>query len=64
MMTKEQIKDIERKLNELAEDDKDFDGSVFNNRFRAYAQGIAFVLSKIGYSVEWDNGKATVVKDD
>lgn len=63
MLNERQIKEIERKLNELAQDDESYDGSVMNNRFRAYAQGIAFMLGQIGYMVEWNDGKAKVVID-
>lgn len=64
MLNERQVKEIEWKLNDIAKDHESYTGSVFADTGRAYAQGIAFALSAIGYSIEWDNGKATVVKDD
>ena len=63
MLNAEQIKTIESKLNDLAKDNETYNGGVFNNRYRAYAQGIAFTLYEIGYVVEWEDGKAHVVKE-
>ena len=31
-------------------------------RHRGYCQGMAYVLERIGYAVEWDDGKATIVE--
>lgn len=61
-MTEQAIRNIERKLNDLAKDAKYYTGGVFNNPYRAYAQGIAFALAEIGYSVEWENETAHVVE--
>ena len=62
MLGAREIKTIERKLNELAQDNETYTGSVLDNRYRAYAQGIAFTLEQFGYRVEWENGNAHVVK--
>ena len=64
MLNEAQIKELEWKLSDLAGDYYDSRNRENKERFRGYCQGMAYVLSKIGYSVEWDNGKATVVKDD
>ena len=64
MLNERQVKDIERQLNSLADVYYDTRNREIKERNRGYCQGIAFVLSEIGYYVEWDNGKATVVKDD
>ena len=64
MLNERQVKEIERKLNDLAKDHESYTGSAFADTGRAYAQGIAFALSQIGYYIEWENGKATIVKDD
>ena len=62
-MTEQTIKNIESKLNELAKEAKEYDGSVFNNRFIAYAQGIAFALDQIGYDIFWKDGESKIVKE-
>lgn len=62
-MTEQAIKNIERKLNDLAESEKTYEGSVFDDTYRAYAQGISFTLSENGYSIEWTDGKAHIVKE-
>lgn len=58
------IKDIERQLNSLAEVYYDTRNREVKERNMGYCQGIAFMLEKIGFRVEWDNGKAVVVQDD
>ena len=64
MLDEMKIKDIERQLNSLAEVYYDTRNREIKERNRGYCQGIAFMLSQIGYVVEWYNGKATVVKDE
>ena len=64
MLNEKQIKDIQWKLTDLAADYYDTRNAEVKERLRGYSQGIAYMLAKIGYSVEWDNGNATVVKDD
>lgn len=64
MLNEKQIKDIERQLDSLADVYYDSRNPEIKERNRGYCQGIAFVLGKLGFSIEWDNGKATVVKDD
>jgi hypothetical protein len=61
-MTEQAIRNIERKLNDLAKSHETYTGSVFADTGKAYAQGIAFALAEIGYSVEWENGTAHVVE--
>lgn len=63
MLNEKQIKDIERQLDSIAGVYYDTRNNEVKERNRGYCQGIAFVLAKIGYSVEWDNGKATIVED-
>lgn len=58
------VKNIESKLSDLAADYYDSRNAEVKERNRGYCQGIAFVLGQIGYSVEWDNAKAYVVKND
>ena len=62
-MTEQAIKNIERKLNDLAESEKTYEGSVFDDTYRAYAQGIRFALDNIGFVIEWTDGKAHIVKE-
>lgn len=64
MLTEMQIKDIERMLTAQADLYHSTTKVGVYERSGGYCQGIAFVLDKIGYSITWDNGKATVVKDD
>ena len=64
MLNEMKIKDIERQLTSLADVYFETRNAEVKERNRGYCQGIAFVLHKIGYAVEWDNGKATVVKED
>ena len=64
MLNERQVKFIEQKLTDFADDYGTSENREFKERCRGYCQGIAFVLSEIGYAVEWDNGKATVSKDD
>ena len=62
MLDSKQIKEIEWKLNNVAEIYYDTRNEKVKELNRGYAQGIAFALAQIGYSIEWDNGKATIVK--
>lgn len=63
MLNERQIETIEQQLNA--------NGSVFyhslNNeskeRARGYCQGIGFVLSELGYAIEWHDEKATIVRE-
>ena len=64
MLNDVQIKDLEWKLSDIAKDYEDCDNRETEIRLRAYAQGMAYVLAKVGYLVEWDGNKAKVVKDD
>lgn len=63
MLDERQVKDIERKLNDLADDYYDTRNREVKERHRGYLQGIAFVLGKLGYSVLWNDGVATVEYD-
>ena len=58
------IKEIEFKLNVFADVYYKSLNREVKELNRGYCQGVAFVLEQIGYRVEWDNGKATVVRDD
>ena len=58
------IKKLEWKLSDIASDCAENSNRETDIRLRAYAQGMAHVLRVIGYEVEWDNGKAIIVKDD
>ena len=64
MLNEKQIKAIETKLNDLAADYYDSRNREVKERNRGYCQGIAFTLSQIGYYIEWEDGKATVIKDE
>ena len=64
MLNEQQVKHIEQKLTDIAADYEDSRNREVKERCRGYCQGIAFTLAVIGYAVEWDNGKATVVKED
>lgn len=64
MLSREQIEDIELKLTSCADVYYDTSNSEKKELNRGYCQGVAFILEKIGYSVEWDNGKAIVVDDN
>ena len=61
MLNETKILDIERKLNDLAETYYDTRNREIKELNRGYCQGIAFMLGEIGYAVEWENGKPTVV---
>ena len=63
MLNEKQIKNIEFQLNSLAEVYYDTRNGEVKERNRGYCQGIAFVLSQIGYAVEWENGKSTIVNE-
>ena len=63
MLDERKVKTIERQLNSLAEVYYDTRNAEVKERNRGYCQGIAFVLSEIGYSIEWEDRKAHVVKD-
>lgn len=62
MLDEKKIKAIERQLTDLAGTYYETRNREVKERNRGYCQGIAFVLAEIGYSVEWDNGKATIVE--
>jgi hypothetical protein len=64
MLNEKTVANLERKLTDLAQTYYDSRNAEVKERNRGYCQGIAFALSEIGYSVEWDNGKAFVVKND
>lgn len=63
MLNERQIEFIERKLTDFGADFADAANREIKERCRGYCQGVAYVLSEIGYSVEWDNGRAHIVKD-
>ena len=64
MLNERQIKDVEERLNAVADVYYSTHNRGIKESNRGYCQGIAYMLSKIGYAVEWDNGKATLVKED
>lgn len=64
MLNEKQVKNIERKLTDLATDYEDSRNQCFREHCRGYCQGIAFMLAKLGYDIEWDDGKATLVTFD
>ena len=57
------IKDIERKLNNLADVYYTTGNPEKKELSRGYCQGIGFVLSMLGYAIEWDNGKTIIVDE-
>lgn len=61
-ISKTATRNLERKLNDLAKDAKDYTGGVFNNPYRSYAQGIAYALAEVGCMVDWKDGTAHVVE--
>ena len=63
MLNERQIKTIETQLNHLAKVYYDTRNGEVKERNRGYCQGIGFVLSEIGYAIEWDNERAKVVKE-
>lgn len=63
MLDERRIKTLEAQLNSLAEVYRETRNRETKERNRGYCQGIAFALEQFGYSVTWDNGKATVFKD-
>ena len=63
MLSEAKVKEIESKLNVLADVYYTATNREIKELNRGYCQGIAFVLEQIGYSVEWNNGKATIVED-
>lgn len=64
MLNEKQVNDIERQLNSLADVYYDTRNMEIKERNRGYCQGIGFLLEKIGYRIEWDDGKARVIADD
>ena len=64
MLNEQQIKDIENKLDHCSEIYYSTSNRETRELNRGTCQGIAFVLDKLGYSVEWDNGKAIIVEND
>lgn len=64
MLTDMQVKDIERALNNAADLYYSTRNDTVKERNRGFCQGADFVLEKLGYFITWDNGKATVAKDD
>lgn len=56
------IKALEDKLNDLAEGYYSTGNAKTKELNRGYCQGIAFALEQIGYSVQWDNGKAHIIE--
>lgn len=61
-ISKDTIRDIERKLTCTAEDYEAAHNMASKERLRGYCQGIGYVLEQIGFRVEWDNGKAYIVE--
>ena len=64
MLNEKMVSEIERQLNHSSELYYTTHNGEIKERNRGYCQGIDAVLSMIGYYIVWDNGKATVVKDD
>ena len=64
MLNEKDIKTIEEKLNNCSDTFYKTQNVGLKELNRGYCQGIAFVLEKLGYSVEWDNGKAIIVEND
>ena len=64
MLNEMKVKEIERQLDSLAAVYYETRNREIKERNRGYCQGIGFMLEQIGYRIEWDNGKSTVVKDD
>ena len=64
MLTEKDLKIIKDKLDYCSEEYLKTERADLVGRYTGYCQGIAFVLDKLGYSVEWDNGKAIIVKND
>ena len=63
MLTEMQIKDIERQLNNSADLYYSTRRETIKERNRGYCQGIDFLLSKLGYSIIWEDGKAHIEQD-
>lgn len=63
MLNESQVKEIERQLNNSADLYYSTRNGEVKERNRGFCQGVAAVLSMMGYSIEWDNGKATVVEE-
>ena len=57
------LKDIKFQLDNLAEVYYTTSVPEIKERNRGFCQGIAFVLGKLGYGVDWDDGVATIVKE-
>lgn len=64
MINEKIVKETEWKLNACGNMYYNTHNEKIKEYNRGYCQGIAFVLEQIGYRIEWDNGKAIVVKDD
>ena len=64
MLNEMKVEVIEAKLNHLADVYYTASNPEIKGLNKGYCQGIAFVLGQIGYSIEWDNGKAIIVKED
>lgn len=64
MLSEAKVKEIESKLNGLADAYYTATNREIKELNRGYCQGIAFVLEQVGYAVEWDNGKAIIVRED
>ena len=62
-LSKTEVKMIEAKLNTSADAYYAASNAKERELNRGYCQGIAYILGLVGYSVEWDNGKAYVVND-
>jgi hypothetical protein len=61
MLNDKDIKTIEKKLNNCSDIFFKTQNIGLKELNRGNCQGIAFVLEKLGYSVEWDDGKAVIV---
>lgn len=62
MLEERQVKSIEDRLNSCAEVYYDFRNEEVKARNLGYCQGIAYVLGIFDYRIEWEDGKAYVVK--
>lgn len=62
MLDEKKMRDIEWKLNSCGELYFKTEREVIKEYNRGYCQGIAFVLEKIGFEIEWENEKVKIIK--
>ena len=63
ILNDQQIKDITFKLNVYSDLFYHSDSDTIREHSRGYCQGVAYILSQIGYTIKWDYGKATIVRE-